>query len=98
VGLDSHGKVSDPYVYGPDPRLRSRIATSMPGPLDEPLDPPGQGPSHSQQGPRVLAQRVPRPWSRSGRGPELTRVRTIPRTLPFLTQAETRSCHVAYCP
>jgi hypothetical protein len=40
VGLDSHGKVSDPCVYGPDPRVRSRIATSMPGPLGRAPRPP----------------------------------------------------------
>jgi hypothetical protein len=40
VGLDPHGKVPDPYVYGPDPRLRSRTATSMPGPLGRAPGPP----------------------------------------------------------
>jgi hypothetical protein len=46
MGLDSHGKVPDPCVYGPDPQVRSRIATSMPGPLGRALGPPwaGSGP------------------------------------------------------
>jgi hypothetical protein len=32
------------------------------------------------------------------RGPEPTRVRTMTHTLPLPAQAETRCCHVAYCP
>jgi hypothetical protein len=46
VGLDSHGKVSDPCVYGPDPRVRSRIGTSVPEPLGQAPGPPwaGSGP------------------------------------------------------
>jgi hypothetical protein len=31
VSLDPHGKVSDTCVHGPDPRVRSRITTSVPG-------------------------------------------------------------------
>jgi hypothetical protein len=56
-----------------------------------------QGADHSQQGPRILGQRIPRPCSRSGGVPEPTRVRTIPRTLPLPAQAETRCCHVVDC-
>jgi hypothetical protein len=40
VGLDSHGKVSDPCVSRPDPRVRSRTATSVPRPLGRAPGPP----------------------------------------------------------
>jgi hypothetical protein len=98
VGPDPHRKVSNPHTYGPDLRVRSRTSTGMPGPLERVPDPPVQGPGHSQQGPRIPGQRIPRPWSRSGGGPEPTRVRTIPRTLPLPAQAETRCYHVADYP
>jgi hypothetical protein len=35
---------------------------------------------------------------KAGRGPVLTRVRTIPRALPLPAQAETRCCHVDCSP
>jgi hypothetical protein len=46
VSLDPYGKVPDPCVYGPDPWVRSRIATSVPGPLGRAPGPPwaGSGP------------------------------------------------------
>jgi hypothetical protein len=40
VGLEPHGKVSDPCVYGHDPRVRSRTATSVPGPVGRAPGPP----------------------------------------------------------
>jgi hypothetical protein len=50
----------------------------------------------SQQGPRILGQRILRPYSRPGGDLEPTRVRTLSYTLLLPAQAETRCCHVAY--
>jgi hypothetical protein len=46
VGLDPHGKVSDPFTYKPDLRVRSKTSTGVPGPLGQVLGPPyaGSGP------------------------------------------------------
>jgi hypothetical protein len=43
VDLDPHGNVLDPCVYGLDPRVRFRIATSVPGPLGRAPGPPWAG-------------------------------------------------------
>jgi hypothetical protein len=40
VGPDPYGKVSDPYTYGPNLRVRSRTSTGVPGPLRRVSDPP----------------------------------------------------------
>jgi hypothetical protein len=61
VGSDPHGKVPDPCTYGPDLRVRSRTFTGVPGPLGQVPDPPVQGPDHSQQGPGIPGQIIPRP-------------------------------------
>jgi hypothetical protein len=43
VGLDPHGKVPNPYMYGPNLWVRSRTSTGVPGPLGRVLDPPYAG-------------------------------------------------------
>jgi hypothetical protein len=40
VGLNPHGKVLDPCVYGPGLRVRSKTSTSVPGPLGRAPGPP----------------------------------------------------------
>jgi hypothetical protein len=78
------------YIQTGPPRAQA-------GPLGRVPDPSVRGPGHSQQGPRILGQRIPRPQSRPGGGPEPTRVRTILYTLMLPAQAEPRCCHVAMC-
>jgi hypothetical protein len=90
VGLDSHGKVSDPCVYGPDPLVRSRIATSMPGPLGRAPGHPwaGSGPlvvrsqGSGAKGTQVLVKVRHRVWSRHVSGPYRVRFRSSLRRRP----------------
>jgi hypothetical protein len=98
VGLDPHGKVSDPCTYKPDLRVRSKTSTGVPGPLGQVPGPPyaGSGPLTARSrdsGTKNTQALIKVRW-----GPEPTRVRIIPRTLPLPAHAETRCCHVAYCP
>jgi hypothetical protein len=47
VGLDPYGKVPDPYIYRPDPRIRSRTSTGA-------SQTPGTGPGPLYVGSRPL--------------------------------------------
>jgi hypothetical protein len=61
VGLDPHEKVPDPCMYGQDLWVRSRTSTDANRTLGQVPDPFVWGPGHSQQGPGIPGQRIPRP-------------------------------------
>jgi hypothetical protein len=64
-------------------------------PLDEVRTPLSEGQTTYS---KVPGQGIHWPRSRTGKGPVLTRVRTIPRALPLPAQAETQCCHVDCSP
>jgi hypothetical protein len=64
VSSDPHGNVPNPYIYRSSLRVRSRRPgppRAQTGPLGWVPDPSVWGTGHSQQGPGVLGQRIPRP-------------------------------------
>jgi hypothetical protein len=95
---DPHGKVSDPCIRVPDHRAGSRTLADTdrtprtgPGPLCVRSGPPSAG--SRDPGTKNTQALIKARW-----GPKPTRVQTIPCTLLLPAQAETRCCHVAYCP
>jgi hypothetical protein len=78
-----------PLYIQPRPPGTVRGSQSMRvGPLGWDQDPSERGSGRSQQGPGILGQKIPCPGSRSGMGPELTRVRALSFTHPLLAQVE----------
>jgi hypothetical protein len=78
------GGVQNLHEYKPDPWDGSRTPQEGFGPLSV--------------GSRDAKEKNTQALIKTRRGPVLTRVRTMPRALPLPAQAETRCCHVAYCP
>jgi hypothetical protein len=98
VGPDPHGKVPDPYISRPDPWVRSRTSTGA-----DRTPRMGSGPLCVESGPLMAGSRDSgtkntQTLIEARRGPEPTRVRTIPCTPLLPAQAEPRCYHVAYCP
>jgi hypothetical protein len=61
VSPDPHGKVSDPCIYRSGLRVRSRTPTGANRTPRMNPDPSEWGSGHSQQGPEIPGQRIPRP-------------------------------------
>jgi hypothetical protein len=85
-----HGKVPDPCMYRPDPRVRSKTSTGTnrahgmgPGPLCL-----GSGPLTA--GSRDSGTKNTQALIKARRGPEPTRVWAIPHTPLLPARAETR--------
>jgi hypothetical protein len=96
VSPDPHGKVSDPCIYRPGLRVRSRTPT---GANRTPRM--GSGPLYVGSGPLKAGSRDSRTENaqaliKARRGPEPARVQTLSYTRLLPAQAETRCCRVAY--
>jgi hypothetical protein len=103
VSPDPHGRVSDPWIYSPDPQGWSRTSTCVsrtPGMESGPFRMGSGPPTIGSQGPRTEHTRALNRAQAGVRYRHVSKpslVRTCPRTLLLPTQAETRCCHVAHC-
>jgi hypothetical protein len=88
VDPDPHGKVPDPSMHSPDLRVRPKTSTFPWTPLSEVWATHGN----------VPGRRIPWPRLGTNRGLSQILIRALSSALSLPTQAETRCCHVAYCP